>query len=125
MTPETSAVSRRPIVVPLFRAVTCTPAVRSRRLLHPYTLGLPMDRITRLRRWLALIAIVMIVIVASMYFYARWRVRNALKDLPGKIDVNIQQTAQGFKVSKSEQGRTIFTVQASKAVKFKKGGLTE
>ena len=84
-----------------------------------------MDRITRLRRWLALIAIVMIVIVASMYFYARWRVRNALKDLPGKIDVNIQQTAQGFKVSKSEQGRTIFTVQASKAVQFKKGGRTE
>ena len=84
-----------------------------------------MDRVTRLRRWLAMTAILMLVIVGSMYFYARWRVRNALKDLPGKISVDIQQTAEGFKVSKSEQGRTIFTVQASKAVQFKKGGHTE
>jgi len=84
-----------------------------------------MDRITRLRRWLAVTAVVMLVIVGSMYFYARWRVRNALKDLPGKISVDIQRTAEGFKVSKSEQGRTIFTVQASRAVEFKKGGHTE
>ncbi len=84
-----------------------------------------MDRVTRLRRWLAMTAIVMLVIVGSMYFYARWRVRNALKDLPGKISVDIQRTAEGFKVSKSEQGRTIFTVQASRAVEFKKGGHTE
>ena len=84
-----------------------------------------MDRVTRLRRWLAMTAVVMLVIVGSMYFYARWRVRNALKDLPGKISVDIQRTAEGFKVSKSEQGRTIFTVQASRAVEFKKGGHTE
>jgi lipopolysaccharide export system protein LptA len=84
-----------------------------------------MDRVTRLRRWLAMTAVAMLVIVGSMYFYARWRVRNALKDLPGKISVDIQRTAEGFKVSKSEQGRTIFTVQASRAVEFKKGGHTE
>jgi lipopolysaccharide export system protein LptA len=84
-----------------------------------------MDRVTRLRRWLALTAVVMLVVVGSMYFYARWRVRSALKGLPGKISVDIQQTAEGFKVSKSEQGRTLFTVQASKAVQFKKGGHTE
>ena len=84
-----------------------------------------MDRVTRFRRWLAMTAVAMLVIVGSMYFYARWRVRNALKDLPGKISVNIQRTAEGFKVSKSEQGRTIFTVQASRAVEFKKGGHTE
>ncbi|MGZ3488157.1 MAG: LPS export ABC transporter periplasmic protein LptC, partial [Isosphaeraceae bacterium] len=31
----------------------------------------------------------------------------------------------GFKVSKSEQGRTLFTIQASKAVQFKLGGRAE
>ena len=81
--------------------------------------------ITRLRRWFAAGAILMIAIVAGMYLYARWRVRNAVHEVPEKIGVEIQQTAQGFSISKSEQGRTLFTVSASKAVKFKAGGRTE
>ncbi len=81
--------------------------------------------ISRLRRWFAAGAILMIVIVAGMYLYARWRIRHAVHEIPGKIGVEIQQTAQGFSISKSEQGRTLFTVSASKAVKFKEGGRTE
>ena len=33
--------------------------------------------VSRLRRWFAVGAILMVVIVAGMYVYARWRVRNA------------------------------------------------
>jgi lipopolysaccharide export system protein LptA len=67
----------------------------------------------------------MIAIVAGMYLYARWRVRNVVHEVPQKIGIDIQQTAQGFSISKSEEGRTLFRVDASKAVKFKKGGVTE
>ncbi len=81
--------------------------------------------VTRLRRWFAAAAILMIAIVAGMYFYARWRVRGAIQEVPAKIGLNIQQTAEGFSISKSEQGRTEFTVSASKAVQFKEGGRAE
>ncbi len=51
--------------------------------------------------------------------------RNALREIPKKIGFEVQQSAQGFTISRSEQGRTIFTVRASKAVQFKQGGHTE
>ena len=60
-----------------------------------------------------------------MYFYARWRVRTAVHEVPAKIGLDIQQTAEGFSVSKSVEGRTLFTVSASKAVQFKGGGHAE
>ncbi|MFZ1918062.1 MAG: LPS export ABC transporter periplasmic protein LptC [Terriglobales bacterium] len=81
--------------------------------------------VTRLRRWFAAAAILMIAIVAGMYFYARWRVRGAIHEIPAKVGLNIQQTAEGFSIAKSEQGRTEFTVSASKAVQFKEGGRAE
>jgi len=81
--------------------------------------------VSRLRQWFAAGAIVMIAIVAGMYLYARWRVRNALHDIPKKIGVEISQTAEGFSISKSDEGRTLFTVSASKAVQFKQGGRAE
>jgi len=81
--------------------------------------------VSRLRRWFAAGAILMVVVVAGMYLYARWRVRNALHDIPKKVGIDIQQTAEGFSISKSEEGRTLFTVSASKAVQFKKGGRAE
>jgi lipopolysaccharide export system protein LptA len=63
--------------------------------------------------------------LAGVYFYARRRVENALKQVPGKIGIEIQQSAQGFTLSSSQQGRTIFKLQASKAVQFKQGGRAE
>ena len=81
--------------------------------------------VSRLRLWFALGAILMIATVAGMYFYARWRVRKAVHDVPAKVGLDIQQTAEGFSISKSVEGRTLFTVSASKAVQFKGGGHAE
>jgi lipopolysaccharide export system protein LptA len=78
--------------------------------------------ITRLRRWFAAGAIALVLVVGGVYFYARMRVQNALKQIPEKIGVEIQQSATGFTISKSEQGRTWFKIEASKAVQFKQGG---
>src|ERR1035437_8564448 len=80
------------------------------------------SQVSRLRRWFALGAILMVTTVAGMYFYARWSLRKAVHDLPAKMGLDIQQTAEGFSISKSIEGRTQFTVSASKAVQFKDGG---
>ncbi len=81
--------------------------------------------ISGLRRWFAAGAIGLVLVVAAVYFYARHRVQNALKEVPAKIGIEIQQSAQGFTVSRSEQGHTLFKVQARKAVQFKQGGRAE
>jgi lipopolysaccharide export system protein LptA len=81
--------------------------------------------LSRLRRWFAGAIIVAVLVVAGVYFYARHRMQNALKQVPEKIGLEIKQTATGFTVSKSQQGRTLFTIQASKAVQFKQGGHAE
>ena len=81
--------------------------------------------VSRLRRWFAAGAFGLLLLVAAVYFYARHQAQNALRDVPGKIGLEVQQSAQGFTVSRSEQGHTLFKVQASKAVQFKEGGRTE
>jgi lipopolysaccharide export system protein LptA len=81
--------------------------------------------IPRLRRWFVLAAVAVSLVVAGVYLHRRRQVREVLKHIPGKMNVDIQQTAEGFKVSKSEGGRTLFTIQASKVVQFKLGGRAE
>jgi lipopolysaccharide export system protein LptA len=82
-------------------------------------------QISHLRRWFAAGAIGLLLIVGAVYFYARSKVENALKEVPAKIGIEIQQSAQGFTVSRSAQGHTIFKIQASKAVQYKSGGRAE
>src|SRR6267154_1457267 len=81
--------------------------------------------VSRLRGWFAAGAIVVIFTVAGMYFYARWRMQAVVHNIPQKLGIEISQTAEGFSISKSEEGRTLFTVSASKAVQFKSGGHAE
>src|SRR5271166_3334478 len=81
--------------------------------------------IYRLRRWLAVIAVLFIAVIAGTYFYARLRLRNVLKELPNKIGIDIKQTANGFQFSKSDGKRTLFTVQAGKLKQFKVDGSAE
>jgi lipopolysaccharide export system protein LptA len=79
----------------------------------------------RLRRWLAAIAILFTVVIAWMYLSVRLRQRNVLKEVPNKIGIDIKQTATGFQFSKSEGGRTLFTIQASNLREFKLNGRAE
>jgi lipopolysaccharide export system protein LptA len=78
--------------------------------------------IYRLRRWLAVIAILFTTVVAGMYLYARLRQHSVLKGFPGKIAYDIKQTASGFQFSKSESGRTVFTIRAKDVKEFKLNG---
>ncbi|MGA8436674.1 MAG: LptA/OstA family protein [Candidatus Sulfotelmatobacter sp.] len=76
----------------------------------------------RLRRWLAVITVLFVAVVAGMYFYARLRQHSVLKGFPGKISYDIKQTANGFQFSKSEAGRTVFTIRAKSVKEFKLNG---
>ena len=78
--------------------------------------------ISRLRRWFAVAAVAAILIVVGAYFYARHRAQNVLKEIPGKIGVGIQQSADGFTISGSDGPRTLFKIQASKVIQFQLGG---
>src|ERR1700678_153587 len=81
--------------------------------------------IYRLRRWLAVIAVLFTATVAGMYFYARLRQRNVLREIPNKIGIDIKQTANGFQFSKSDGKRTLFTVQAGSLKQFQVAGSAE
>src|SRR6266568_123979 len=81
--------------------------------------------IPRLRIWFAVMALAVVAVVAGFYLYARFQLRLSLKNLPGKVGIDIQQSTEGFTLSKSEGGRTLFTIHASKATQFKQGGRAE
>src|SRR5271165_6238934 len=78
-----------------------------------------------LRRLLAVTAVLLTLVVAGMYFYARSRTTNVLKTIPGKIGYDVKQTAHGFQFSKSDGKRTLFTVEASDVKEFKLNGNAE
>jgi lipopolysaccharide export system protein LptA len=97
----------------------------AQRLELQYTKKRMPPKISSLRRWFAMGAVAVVLMVSGAYFYARHRVTNALKEVPGKIGLEIQQSAQGFTISKSEQGHTLFKIQASKAIQYREGGRAE
>ena len=45
--------------------------------------------------------------------------------MPEKLGVDIQQSSQGFSLSKSQGGRTLFTIRAANAVQYTNGGRAE
>src|SRR6476661_368379 len=76
---------------------------------------------SRLRRWFAFGAIAMVAIVMGTYYYAKWRVNSALQEVKEKIGIEVKQSAQGFTISKSVAGRTLFKIEASKAIQYRQG----
>src|SRR6266853_129936 len=80
---------------------------------------------TNLRKWLAVAAGVIILTIIGFYISARLQVRQAVRDVPERLGVHVEQTTTGFSFSKSEAGRTLFTIHASNAVQFKEAGRAE
>ena len=78
-----------------------------------------------MRRILAITTVVLILVVAGMYFSARLQIRDVRKDVPNKIGYDIKQTANGFQFSKSDGKRTLFSIQASDLKEFKLNGRAE
>src|SRR3954465_7703717 len=82
----------------------------------------------RLRKWFALGAAFIALVVAAFYGYNKvraWTITQAAQKAGKKLGVDVQQSAQGWTISKSEGGRTLFTVRASNALQYKQGGRAE
>jgi lipopolysaccharide export system protein LptA len=77
------------------------------------------SRIERVRNWLVITAMCMLLVVAGFFGYARYRVRKAVRELPQKLGVEVQQSTEGFTYSHSQGGRTIFTIHAARAIRYK------
>ena len=69
----------------------------------------------------ALAVLVAAAIVAALG-YMRWQTRRIARDLPSKLGIQIQQSTEGFTYSKTEQGRTVFTLHAANALQYRSGG---
>src|SRR5271165_1291474 len=78
--------------------------------------------VARARLGIALLACLLLLVLAGFFGYARYRLHRLAKDLPARLGIDIQQTANGFTYSQSSKGHTFFTIHASKLVQRKNGG---
>jgi lipopolysaccharide export system protein LptA len=74
-----------------------------------------------LRRWIVGTAALLLAVVAGFLIYGRYRFRHIERDLPGRLGLDIQQTAKTITFSQSTQGHTLFTLKAAKQVQMKSG----
>lgn len=78
--------------------------------------------IEKLRTWILVLAGVLIAVIVGFFVLTRYRLSHVGHDLPARLGVNIQQDANGFTFSRSQRGRTLFTLHASRLVQYKGGG---
>ena len=74
-----------------------------------------------LRQWILIAAGLLLTVVLGFFIYGRNRFRHIEKDLPGRLGMNIQQTANEITFSQASQGHTLFTLKAAKQVQLKSG----
>jgi lipopolysaccharide export system protein LptA len=66
-------------------------------------------------------ACLLLAVLAGFLVYARYPFRHIEKDLPARLGIDVQQTANSYTYSQSSQGHTLYTIHASKLVQFKAG----
>jgi len=70
--------------------------------------------IRRLRIWFAVCGIALLLLVSAIYLGRRYEMRIMAHLAAKKLGVEIQQSTEGFSLSKSEGGRTLFKISAKK-----------
>src|ERR1051326_7200492 len=76
----------------------------------------------RLRKIFAGGAVLIVLLVAGIYIAGILRSRSNVPPTPKPIPSNVQSSASGFSFSKSEGGKTLFTIRAASVEQFKEGG---
>jgi lipopolysaccharide export system protein LptA len=77
-----------------------------------------------LRRLFAIGAVVVVLVVCAFYLRGVLKFKSQLGKVP-KIPSEVTQATKGFTYSHSEGGRTLFTIHAAQAEKFKEGDRAE
>lgn len=80
--------------------------------------------VTRVRRWLLAGVITLLLVLAGLIGYTRWKTRKLLMDLPHRLGADIKSETNGFTWSQSVKGHTIFTIHAAKAIQRENGKTT-
>ena len=79
--------------------------------------------IQRLRFGIVALAVGLITVIALFFVVARYERHRLAHDLPEKLGIHIQSSAQDVTYSQSDKkGRVLFTIHASKVIQFKGGG---
>src|SRR5438105_1085673 len=76
----------------------------------------------QLRTGLLSSAALLLVVVIIFYAYGRWRLHSLARIEAQKLGTEISRSTEGFSLSKSEGGHTLFTIHAARAVEYKSGG---
>jgi lipopolysaccharide export system protein LptA len=76
----------------------------------------------RLSKFFAAGAVLIVLIVAAVYIRGVWKSKSNVPAPPKPIPGNVQSSATGFSFSKSEGGKTLFTIHADSVQQFKEGG---
>ncbi len=79
--------------------------------------------IQRLRFGIVALAVGLITVIALFFVVARYERHRLVHDLPEKLGIHVQSSAEGVTYSQSDKkGHVLFTIHASKVVQFKGGG---
>src|SRR5215470_3896197 len=76
----------------------------------------------RLRKIFAASAVLIVLVVAGIYIRGILKARIDVPPRPKPIPSNVQSSASGFSFSKSEGGKTLFTIRAASVQQYKEGG---
>ena len=77
--------------------------------------------IERLRVWLLAGAGLLVVVIAGFLGLAHMRAHRFLKDLPGRLGVDVTRESNGFTYSQSSKGKTVYTIHAARMVQRRDG----
>ena len=81
--------------------------------------------IPRLRIWFAVMALATVAVVAGFYVEARFAMRIALKKLPGKLGIDIQQTSEGSRSPRARADARCSRFTLPRLRNSKQGGRAE
>ena len=76
----------------------------------------------RLRKIFAGGAVLVFVIALGFYLRGFFKPQEAIPNTPNNIPSGVEKSATGFNLSKSEGGKTLFTIHAASVQQYKEGG---
>ena len=82
----------------------------------------PRFTIERLRTVVLIGGGILVAAIAVFLLAGQWKLRKYIKDIPGKLGVDIQQSANGVDYTQSRKGKTLFKIHAARAVQIKSTG---
>ena len=83
--------------------------------------AMPFDP-KRLRKIFAGGAVLVFVIALGFYLHGFFKPQEMIPDTPKNIPSGVEKSATGFNLSKSEGGKTLFTIHAASVQQYKEGG---